>query len=85
MAANATASVLAPHGGTIHAMWIPCVVFAHVFAGYFMLRMLLVMFPKATADFKRKFCCGSSTSTQQKHTPKPGEGLQGLQRLCKAL
>ncbi|WIA12817.1 hypothetical protein OEZ85_006447 [Tetradesmus obliquus] len=71
MAANATASVLAPHGGTIHAMWIPCVVFAHVFAGYFMLRMLLVMFPKATADFKRKFCCGSSTSTQQKHTPKP--------------
>jgi hypothetical protein len=68
-------------------MWIPCVVFAHVFAGYFMARMLVVMFPKAWADFKRKICCGSSSSSaQQKHTPKPGEGwfvvgvrLDGLQ------
>jgi hypothetical protein len=55
-------------------MWIPCVVFAHVFAGYFMARMLVVMFPKAWADFKRKICCGaSSSSAQQKHAPKPGE------------
>jgi hypothetical protein len=69
---------MAPEGGTIHAMWIPCVVFAHVFAGYFMLRMLLVMFPKAWAHFKHKICCGSSTSTKQKQPPKPGEGLNPI-------
>jgi hypothetical protein len=51
-------------------------VFAHVFAGYFMARMLVVMFPKAWADFKRKICCGSSSSNaQQKHTLKPGQEL----------
>ena len=60
-APNATAGldlVQPSEGGSIHAMWIPCVVFAHVFAGWFLARMLLVMYPKAGADLRARLARG---------------------------
>ncbi|KAF8067234.1 ctr9 [Scenedesmus sp. PABB004] len=61
MAANATTAgggaALPPlssePGGVIHAMWIPCVVFAHVFAAFFLARMFAVMYPRAWASATR--------------------------------
>jgi hypothetical protein len=41
-------------GGAMAQMWVPCVVFAHLFAGYFLLTMLAVMYPSATAAVKRR-------------------------------
>jgi hypothetical protein len=43
------------HKGMIVAMWVPCVVFAHVFAAFFLLRTFAILYPKAWADFTRKF------------------------------
>lgn len=54
MSSNTTAEVMdARNGGSIHAMWIPCVVFAHIFAFGFLLRMVSVMYPSAWAKFQR--------------------------------
>lgn len=64
-------STLAPSdGGAIHAMWVPCVVFAHAFAGYFLLTMVIVMYPKAWADVKRRMLCRSKAKDQHVHSPK---------------
>lgn len=73
MSANATGtsmSMAPSDGGVLHQMWIPCVVFAHMFAGYFLLRMLTVMYPKAWADIKRKLFCRGSLKDQQVHAAK---------------
>lgn len=73
MSANATRtsmSMAPSDGGVLHQMWIPCVVFAHMFAGYFLLRMLTVMYPKAWADIKRKLFCRGSLKDQQVHAAK---------------
>jgi hypothetical protein len=42
------------YGGVIHSMWVPCVVFAHLFAAYFLARMLAVMYPRAWNSMKRR-------------------------------
>jgi hypothetical protein len=62
MATNMTAN--AEGGGAIPEMWIPCVLFAHAFAAFFFMRMVVVMYPKAWADIQRRLCCrGKATST----------------------
>jgi len=43
------------HKGMILAMWVPCVVFAHLLAAFFLLRTFAILYPKAWADFTRKF------------------------------
>eukprot|EP00878_Enallax_costatus_P000100 GHUV01000134.1.p1 GENE.GHUV01000134.1~~GHUV01000134.1.p1 ORF type:complete len:870 (+),score=236.10 GHUV01000134.1:1054-3663(+) len=63
-------TMTASEGGVIHQMWIPCVVFAHAFAGYFLLGMLIVMYPKAWADLKRKLFCRGTSKDQHVHSPK---------------
>ena len=63
-------TMTASEGGVIHQMWIPCVVFAHAFAGYFLLGMLIVMYPKAWADLKRKLFCRGTSKEQHVHSPK---------------
>lgn len=55
VATNMTAN--AEGGGSIPAMWIPCVVFAHAFAAFFFMRMVVVMYPKAWADIQHRLCC----------------------------
>lgn len=58
MSSNATADVLDPqYGGSIPVMWIPCVVFAHLFAFSFLLSMFRVTHPAAWDTAKRRLLC----------------------------
>lgn len=62
--------------GTIYGMWIPCVVFAHVFAAYFLLRVLLMMYPNLwhsmMKHWKRRFAAGTTGHADKHGTIAPG-------------
>jgi hypothetical protein len=58
MSSNATEGVLdASYGGSIPIMWIPCVVFAHLFAFSFLFSMFRVTHPAAWDTAKRRLLC----------------------------
>lgn len=41
--------------GAMWAMWVPCVVFAHLFAAYFMVRTFALVYPKAWHNISRRW------------------------------
>jgi hypothetical protein len=59
-AANVT--VVEPgSGGAMPVMWVPCVVFAHLFAAYFLLGMLSVMYPSTWQQAKARIGLGGGS------------------------
>jgi ABC-type multidrug transport system ATPase subunit len=57
-------------------MWIPCVVFAHAFAGYFLLGMAIVMYPRAWAGIKRRLLCRGASKDQHVQSPRASAGAK---------
>lgn len=57
---------------TIYGMWIPCVVFGHLFAAYFLMRMLLITHPTVWRD------CGQLlTRRRRKSDDERASGTKG--------
>lgn len=55
--------------GPIHAMWIPCVVFAHAFAAFWLVRLFVMLNPGVWGGIKARFRRVRPASSHQDSLP----------------
>lgn len=97
MSSNATAAGITDpaYGGSIPMMWIPCVVFAHLFAFSFLVSMWKVSHPQMWENIKRALLCRGRQRPSADGQPVPptaaaiaaatraqGEGRAGLRAVA---